>query len=233
VMVAADGPDLDPDPDPVAQCPEAYAELTKGTVNILVPGLDVEKRVLVRDDSGTGKFYPSDGIPTTQVWLDENVVYPIEIYYTVTMANTGDVDLPKVNLVDDMLHNLEMGIPAGIMSTFIPNPWIWDNIILAKGSVIEYKCTVVCDDLAEATLLASNDFVPGDTDTIDNNAAGTQPISFTIPDVCGEGPEVTDDAGAKVHLNPPVQDIPALDWVGLVIMILTLGGLLIWRSTKG
>lgn len=230
VIVAADGPDADPDPDPYPDpCNEAYAELTKGTVNILVPELDVHKVVLVTDNNGI--TYPADGIAVPQVWLDENAVYPITIDYTVTVTNDGDVDLPAVELEDEMLFNLSIGSPPGIVTTFNPNPWDWVFPLAKSTQKIQYA-TVVCDDLAEAQVLAGADYVPHDVLAIDNYAVGTQP-AFTVPDVCGESPELTDGAPAKVHLFEMVNDIPALDWVGVILMILTLGGLMIWRGSRG
>lgn len=102
LTVYADGPDLDEDPDPTSECPNAEATVTSGAVNAVVPLVDCEKLVQVKDKNGG--LYPAN--PAVSVVLPEGVPYPIEAMYYITVTNVGEVDLPAVEVTDMVLEDL-------------------------------------------------------------------------------------------------------------------------------
>jgi hypothetical protein len=225
LTVYADGPDLDDDPDPTAECPDAEATVTNGAVNAVVPDLQVEKVVLVQ--ANDGQFYPENGIPDTSVSLPDGIAYPIQCFYTITVTNTGEVDLPSVDVTDPTLESPPGGIDVVCVP---PSPWTF-AIDIGNQQVID--CTVTLDNFAEAELLAANDHLPSIEDSIDNQASAEQ-LSFQPDEVCGPTQDLPADSEiVRINLLPPPPDmVPALDWAGFMLLILALSGLIVWRSIR-
>jgi uncharacterized repeat protein (TIGR01451 family) len=225
VEAYADGPDLDPDPDPYPDpCNDAYDQLTKGVVDILIPSLTADKIGTVKD-ADNNIYGPGEFIP-----LPAEVKYPIDITYDILVENDGEIDFPDVTVSDMVLENLLNGIPPGIVINCLNPPPVQGPLPIA--GTVSIQCVVTLDDFAEAQLLATNDILPVTADKIENLVEAIQP-QFDPDPICGPVPEQNVNDQVVIGIVPSQGEIPALDWMGIAALIIALSGLIIWRSVRG
>ncbi|MBU0755241.1 MAG: hypothetical protein KJ645_08885, partial [Planctomycetes bacterium] len=233
LTVYADGPDSDADPDPIEEgCNNAEDTIGPVVADVMVPALFCKKLTYVRSADGT--YYPGQQPvppqPVPEVHLPENIVYPIEVYFFMEVANDGEITLPLVEIADVVVQNLGIGIPAGIDMIMNPPVPDWD-VVLDPGESWYLDCVITLDNHAEAELLASHDEDPQATDMITNRIKVEQK-SFEDPDVCGIVGLMEDQETARVGLVPIQTGIPALNEWGVIIMIVLLSGMIVWRSMR-
>ena len=219
----ADGPDADDEPDSEdPECNNAHAGPVESDVNIVIADLSITKVGTVFEG---GNVYG----PSNYIVLPDTITYPLQIVYDIQVKNTGEVALPNVIATDLMLENIPVGIDVVFTNPPGAPPW---SDSLAPNGTIDAQATVTLDDFAEAQLLASNDNNPTNTESIDNQSQAAQD-AFDPSPICGTVEALARDSlEVAILIVPPGGNIPALDWYGVMLMILALSGLIVWRTMR-
>jgi hypothetical protein len=217
VLVEADGPDADTDPD---NGPSSSASAGPIPIDIILGEITIEKVAEVTDHGGM-HYGPSD-----EIKLDETTVFPIEITWIVTFTNESEVPVtPDVVGGDELLEQLPLLVnpPTGDLPP-------WNMPAMPIGVPQEFKVYQTVNDTDEAKILDSAD---GTYNEIITNTAYFEDVTFVHADVCGELTLLRKEAVANIwYKYQPEEEIPTLSEWGMILMAAVLGALMLLRMKR-
>jgi hypothetical protein len=229
IIIEGDGPDAGVEPDPE---PEASAEEKDISIDIIFGKINMIKTVEVIDKNGTTWG------PDSEVWLPENVVYPIDITWQVTFINKSEEPVVPERAYghDKFLEDiglLGLSYPPGSGRP----PWLIGdppNYLMLIDKPYQYSFTQKVASAQEMETLDKYDDTQVLDEVVTNMASfgdiNNDPFEFTHADVCGEE-LLYKEVIARIHLSTP-ELVPTLSEWGLIVLAGVLGALLVLRMRR-